>query len=201
MFGKLFHYRYEKIKTSILLIVILSIISTLLCSFNPILENNRLAQGQAFDFWIGNWNINQKILTADGSYLRFPARTSVSPALDSLALVEHWEGQVQFFWEGMKKPENIKGLSVRAYDPKTQKWYIHWMDTRSPYFNTPYAGTFSGNTGVFYRDWDTTNGPRTGRITFTHVSTDSVNWSLAVSHDNRKNWTILWIMNMQRTAK
>ena len=51
----------------------------------------------AFDFWIGDWRIQQKILRQDGNWLELDAKTSVSPALDGLALVEHWEGSVQFF--------------------------------------------------------------------------------------------------------
>lgn len=159
------------------------------------------APARAFDFWVGDWNIRQRILREDGTYLEFPAKTSVSLALDGCALIEYWEGEVQFFWEGMEKPEMMKAISVRAYDPRTKKWHIHWMDTRSRHFDTPYVGDFADSGGVFYREWQTPEGARVGRITFSSISRDSVSWSLAVSSDGRQSWTPIWMMEMRRAGK
>jgi hypothetical protein len=119
---------------------------------------------RAFDFWVGDWNIRQQLLREDGTYLELPAKTSVSVALDGCALIEYWEGEVQFFWEGMEKPEMMKAISVRAYEPRTKKWHIYWMDTRSRYFDTPYVGDFADSRGEFYREWKTPEGTRVGRM-------------------------------------
>ena len=78
-----------------------------------------------------------------------PARTSVASTLDGCALIERWEGEVQFFWEGMQAPAPMQGLSVRAYDPETGRWYIHWMDTRTPRFEGPYTGRFEPSDRLF----------------------------------------------------
>ena len=156
-------------------------------------------EARAFDFWIGDWAIQQKILRPDGTWLKFEAKTSVSPILDGCAIIEHWEGTVQFFWEGMQAPEPMKGLSVRAYDPKTDRWYIHWMDSRTPRFGGPYVGGFDENRGEFFREWETPQGKRLGRITFSDITTDSVVWALAVSGDEGQTWSTLWIMEMYRT--
>lgn len=155
-------------------------------------------EARAFDFWIGDWRIEQQILAEDGSWLSFDATSSVAPAIDGCALVEHWEGEVQFFWEGMQQPAPMKGFSVRAYDPQTQKWYIHWMDTRTPHFGGAYVGNFDQDKGSFFREWETSEGKRTGRITFSDITVDSVTWELAVSTDEGQNWTPLWIMRMYR---
>ncbi len=152
-----------------------------------------------FDFWIGTWKIEQKILRKDGSWLRLHATTSVSPAIDSNALVEHWEGDVEFFWEGMNKPEHMSGLSVRAYDKRTDKWYIHWMDSRNPRFGAPYVGAFGDGKGEFYREWESARGKQRGRITFSDITDASVHWDLAVSADEGRTWKTLWIMEMKRT--
>lgn len=156
-------------------------------------------EARAFDFWIGDWRIEQQILQPDGTWLTLEARTSVSPVLDGCALVEHWEGEVQFFWEGMDQPEPMTGLSVRAYDPQSAKWYIHWMDTRTPHFGGAYTGNFRDGRGIFTREWETPQGERLGRITFSEITPRSVTWELAVSSDDGKNWTTLWIMNMERS--
>lgn len=82
---------------------------------------NSKSGARAFNFWIGEWNIRQEILQQDGTWLELPAHTSVAAALDGSALIEHWSGQVLFFWEGMTEPRAMKGLSVRAYDLQTGK--------------------------------------------------------------------------------
>jgi hypothetical protein len=115
-------------------------------------------------------------------------------------LIEYWEGEVQFFWERMEKPEMMKAISVRAYEPRTKKWYIHWMDTRSRHFDAPYVGDFADSRGEFYREWRTPEGTQVGRITFSNISRDSVSWSLAVSSDGRQSWTTMWMMEMRRAG-
>lgn len=158
------------------------------------------AVAHAFDFWIGDWDIRQRILRQDGTWLELPARTSVTPTLDGCALIEHWQGQVQFFWEGMQAPERMTGLSVRAYDPQTAKWYIHWMDTRSPRFGDPYAGGFAEGRGEFFREWETPDGERIGRITFSDIAANTVNWALAISSDGGRSWQTIWTMEMRRQS-
>lgn len=154
---------------------------------------------RAFDFWIGDWTIEQKIRARDGSWLTLPARTSVTSALDGCALVERWEGEVQFYWEGMEAPAAIRGLSVRAFDPASGEWHIHWMDTRSPRFGPPFTGGFLGGRGEFTRERDSPEGRQLTRITFSDVSEDSVHWELAVSADGGTSWSTLWIMDMRRS--
>lgn len=153
-------------------------------------------QARAFDFWIGDWRIKQKIMRRDGSWLELDAKTSVSLALDGCALIEHREGNVQFFWEGMQSVEPMTGLSVRSYDPVAGKWHIYWMDSRSPRFGAPYAGNFVNDTGEFFRAWDTPQGKSLGRITFSDITPDSVHWELAISSGEVQSWSTIWIMDM-----
>jgi hypothetical protein len=153
-----------------------------------------------FDFWIGEWTIRQRILAADGGWHELDARTTVEPTLDGCALVEHWRGDVQFFWQGMERPEPMRGLSVRAFDPATGKWAIHWMDTRTPSFGAPYVGGFDGGRGEFFRDWTTPAGERRGRITFSGIEENAVDWELAISSDGGESWSALWTMAMRRAG-
>lgn len=155
-------------------------------------------EARAFDFWIGDWEIGQEILDQDGTWLRFDAATSVSPTLDGCALIERWRGTVQFFWEGMRAPEPMQGLSIRAFDPQSGKWNIYWMDTRRPRFDGVYTGALSAGRGEFFRDWESPQGPRRGRISFSSISSDSVDWELAISADQGRTWSSLWIMHMHR---
>lgn len=151
-----------------------------------------------FDFWLGDWSIKQKILKADGKWFEADAETSVKPALDGCALVENWSGEVLFFWEGMKTPETIKGLSVRAYNAKTKKWTINWMDTRGLEFGA-HAGGFTESKGEFFRTVKNPDGNEMKtRITFSDITKSSVHWDLAVSSDSGETWRTLWIMAMTR---
>lgn len=155
-------------------------------------------QAHQFDFWLGRWKIDQKILSADGSWLELPARTSVSSALEGCALVEHWKGKVKFFWEGMKTIEPMEGLSVRAYDPQSGKWRIHWMSSRTPRFGTAFEGGFQNGAGKFFSTRQGPRGKQLSRITFSNITRNSVHWDLAVSSDDGKTWKTIWIMEMRR---
>lgn len=154
-----------------------------------------------FDFWIGDWQIDQRIRDAHGGWLEFAAETSVAPALGGKALIEHWRGRVQFFWEGMESPAEMVGLSVRAFDEQSEEWKIYWMDSRHPVFGEPYSGTFRAGEGTFVRSWLSEDGqPRQGRIRFRNIQADSVHWDLAVSTEGAQDWSVLWIMEMRRAG-
>jgi hypothetical protein len=158
------------------------------------------SQARAFDFWVGRWDIHQRILTPDGGWLEYPASTSVSRALGGLALVERWQGMVQFFWEGMVEPERMLGLSVRTYVTKRDAWSIYWMDSRNPVFGAPYVGRFQDGVGRFYRTWRADDGQRHGRIRFSDITANSVCWDLAVSSNPSDDWSEIWKMDMARSG-
>lgn len=180
------------------LILLIATLSVSQASGTQALQTCTSPEARAFDFWVGDWRIQQKILRQDGKWHSFEAKTSVSPTLDGCALIEHWEGAVQFFWEGMETPEPMKGLSVRSYDSQTGQWSIHWMDTHTPSFGSPYVGGFEEGRGEFFREWETPQGKRMGRITFSDITPDTVKWELAVSRDEGESWSTLWIMKMHR---
>lgn len=155
-------------------------------------------ESRQFDFWIGEWAIKQKILKADGKWFEAEAETSIQPVMGGCALAEHWSGEVLFFWEGMKKPKSIKGYSFRFFNPKTQKWIIHWMDTRSRQFSV-FKGGFADGKGGFFRTFKSPDGKETiARITFSDITKSSVHWDLTVSSDGGKTWQMLWVMEMTK---
>lgn len=147
-----------------------------------------------FDFWIGEWTVTQEIVTVDGDWETYAARSTVTPALDGCALVERWEGVVRFYWEGMRVPEAIEGLSVRSPGPDGT-WRIYWMDSRNPVFGEPWVGDFASGEGTFFRRGD----PSLTRIRFFDISETRVEWELAVSMDGGQTWAPLWLMHFRRT--
>lgn len=157
-----------------------------------------LTGAHAFDFWIGNWDISQRILQRDGSYIEANATTSVSPILDGHALIERWQGQARFFWTGMDTLQSIRGFSIRYFDPDSGKWNIRWMDTTSKRLGEAFTGSFHNGEGRFYHTRKTQRGTQLSRITFSAITHDSVDWHLAISNDGGSSWTALWIMKMKR---
>ncbi|MGD9967470.1 MAG: hypothetical protein AB7Q23_10080 [Hyphomonadaceae bacterium] len=155
-------------------------------------------ESRAFDFWLGEWDIAQRILNADGSWLELPAQTAVNASPNGCVLTEHWQGDVRFFWEGMTAAEPLFGYSVRTYDPSLRQWRIYWMDSHAPRFESPYVGNFENGRGEFRREFATPDGARLGRIVFDNITPETVNWELSVSSDEGQSWTALWIMEMQR---
>lgn len=160
-------------------------------------ENEIISEAQQFNFWIGNWKIKQKILQQDGSWLNLDAKTSVASTLNRQALMEHWEGDVLLFWEGMTQVESRKGLSIRAYDPKIGQWNIYWIDTQNPFFRPTYSGNFTQGKGVFFGQEQMSKSKVMGRITFSDITQNSVHWDFAISN-REEEWKTLWIMKMRK---
>ncbi len=155
-------------------------------------------ESKQFNFWIGDWDIHQKILNKDGTWLETNAFTSVKPILNGCALEEHWEGDVKFFWSGMQNIKHMKGFSIRYYNLKKKEWSIHWLDNNSLNMGAGVSGNFKNGKGEFFSEPNNANGNSTSRITFSNITKNSVHWDLAFSKDNGKTWTTIWIMAMKR---
>lgn len=158
-------------------------------------------EARQFDFWIGEWNINQKIIQKDGTWLETKAHTSVTPILSGCALEEHWRGDVKFFWQSMKEIKPMKGFSIRYYNPKEKVWYIHWMDNFGLKLGHGMKGNFKDGRGEFFTERDTPQGIQFSRITFSDIKENSVHWELALSNDNKMSWITYWTMDMTREKK
>lgn len=159
------------------------------------------AEAHQFDFWIGNWDIDQKIIQKDGSWIKTKARDSVFSILKGCAIEEHWTGNVQFFWAGMKEPKPLEGLSVRYYDTKDKKWHIFWMDNFNPTLGTGSKGNFKNGIGEFFHEQKTEKGKQISKITFSDITKNSLHWDLSISRDNGETWTKIWIMEMKRASE
>lgn len=156
------------------------------------------SEAHQFDFWIGKWKIDQKIIQKDSTWLETKAHTSVSPTLGGCALEEHWSGNVKFFWLGMKDIKPMKGFSIRYYNPKEKVWYINWMDNFGLKLRCGMKGNFNDGRGEFFTERDSPDGKQFSRITFSDIKKNSVHWELAISNDNKKSWVTYWIMDMKR---
>lgn len=150
-----------------------------------------------FDFLIGTWNIVQHVLQNDGNWLEFTACSVFNIDLDGYAVIEHWEGVTLLPWEGMTEPESRKALSIRAFEPQTKLWNIYWIDSRNRQFIPTSTGSFKdGCGGEFFSFLDPNNPQVRGRITFSNIKADSVDWDFAVSKGD--DWKKIWTMKLIR---
>lgn len=173
-----------------------------LVAFQSVVDSTNCNNDEAhqFDFWIGEWDINQTIIQKDGSWIETKAHTSVSPILNGCALEEHWSGDVKFFWMGMDSVKPMKGFSIRYFDVNAKKWDIYWMDNFGLNFGNASKGIFKDGKGEFFSERKTENGKQISRITFSNIKENSVHWDLAISNDDGKNWATIWNMEMKRSS-
>lgn len=157
-------------------------------------DTTNTCSNKDFDFWIGHWKIEQEILTAKGDMIKLKASNRVQKELNGCIITENWKGDVQFFWEGMTKAENISAYSVRSYNYTDSTWSIYWADTRSKKIGNPYIGKFIDRTGEFYR---TENNSKT-KITFSGISKNSVTWTLSLFQSQTDSWLVIWRMVFSR---
>ena len=147
-----------------------------------------------FDFWLGEWNIEQEILDKDGNYLKLPARNTVEKIVDDCVIIEKWSGDVQFFWEGMSKPEKLSALSIRTFNETDSTWSIYWIDSRIKKLSNPYIGKFNNHRGEFIREDEA----RLSKIVFYAITPDLVKWELQVYNKMNNDWTAVWKMKFIR---
>ncbi len=147
-----------------------------------------------FDFWLGRWSIAQRFASGDAAARPLPARTVVSRA-GPCALAESWQGEVLYFWAGMRAPHRIRGASLRAWDPDAGRWRIYWIDTAAGAFGAPFRGAFTDGLGEFEAPPRAPGGPAR-RIRFARRG-DAVLWELA-ARPRGGSWTTVWTMEQLR---
>lgn len=152
-------------------------------------------KSREFDFWIGEWSINNRFLQADGSWVDGgKAEARLTPILGGCALLEQWNGKL-----GGGRTQI--GFSLRAYDPKLEKWLLllNWPGGGRSSFGT-LTGTFRHGRGEFFSSSTNRSGNKTlTRYTFSDALPKSIRWDSATSQDNGQSWKTTWIMEFSRT--
>ena len=152
---------------------------------------------RAFDFWLGDWALEQRIWSGQGdAFEDYGGSSRVRAVEGGGALAESFHGVVRFFWSGMERPQRIWGASVRMYDPALSEWRIYWMDTTSRSFDRPFRGGFRGSEGEFTVADEAAG--RARRIRFQPVADDAVDWTLELRSGDQDAWRSLWEIDFRR---
>jgi len=144
-----------------------------------------------FDFWIGEWSVQNRHLQPDGSWKNGTrTRARITPVCGGAAILEEWAGPLgQSF---------MNGFSLRAWNPDAASWslVLFWTPTGNGAFGQ-LSGEFRHGRGEFFTP---SNGKSLTRYTFSDALPESVRWDSAASSDGGQTWRTDWIMEFSRTA-
>lgn len=143
-----------------------------------------------FDFWIGEWDVLNRQLQADGQWKDTDrTRARITPVCGGAGLFEEWAGPFQGGF--------MNGMSLRSYDPETELWTIllFWTMDGNGAFGRMH-GAFRHGRGEFF---STTQGEQRTRYTFSDALPNTVRWDRAQTTDGGRSWSTNWIMEFERT--
>lgn len=161
------------------------------------LSTDPAARAHDWDWLIGNWDVWHRRLKerlADNhDWQEFSGKSALWLALDGLATIDD---NVVDIPSG-----TYRGLTVRAWDPKSDQWAIWWVDGRNPtLIDPPVRGGFVGDTGVFAGPDIFKGTPVTVRFRWLDIHSARPHWDQAMSTDGGKTWETNWENFFTRTA-
>jgi len=98
-----------------------------------------------------------------------PGTLKATKVLDSCVSIE--------FFEGPYQGERIKGLGLRAFNPKLRCWEHTWTDTSSPGGFQVWRGRFEDGKIDLFGEWDDDSGQRVlSRLTWSAMTGSGAHW-------------------------
>ncbi|MEQ1498515.1 MAG: hypothetical protein ABL914_07620 [Novosphingobium sp.] len=132
---------------------------------------------QAFDFWVGDWDVYPNI--KDPAKAPLIARSRIEKLYGGCAIRENW-----------MPVQGAGGGSLNAPDPATGRWHQYWLDStggRVEFDGGPVAGAM-----VLTGFWPGVAGPgKDGliRMSYTRIDADTVRQYGQISTDHGMTWT------------
>jgi hypothetical protein len=150
-----------------------------------------------FDMFFGTWHSKQRRLkerlAGSTAWEEFDGTQVVRPLLD---------GRGNMTENVFTMPDGTvhRGVTLRAFDPESQRWSIWWLDGNHPTsIDVPVVGSFENGVGTFYSD-DTFDGkPIKVRFQWSHMTHTTLQWEQAYSPDGGKTWETNWVAYFTRT--
>jgi hypothetical protein len=149
-----------------------------------------------FDFLVGQWLAHhrklKRRLANDHEWIEFEGTLVNQPLMAGYSNVDDTV---------LKVPgAPYRGVALRSFDPKTRRWSIWWLDSRTPSepLDPPMIGSFHNGVGTFYGE-DTVNGKRVrARFIWSNITRTSGHWEQADSPDEGKTWETNWVQDITR---
>lgn len=150
-----------------------------------------------FDFYMGKWRVHHRRLTerlaGSDEWQEFESISTAWPILGGAGNIDD---------NVLELPAGTyRAISLRTYDPETDRWSIWWLDGRNPgQLDPPVVGGFKDGIGVFEGD-DTFHGqPIIVRYIWSDITATTTRWEQSFSPDGGATWEVNWIMESTRIA-
>src|ERR1043166_4366943 len=134
------------------------------------------ARFREFDFWVGDWDVRPTGQPAQGP----AARNTITKDDNGCVLTEHWSA-----------PSGSMGQSFNIFDRSYGVWRQTWVDNVGG--QNDYRGGLKEGNMVFLGDTPIPGGGLgrvPTRLTFFHISADSVRQFSEVSTDSARTWQV-----------
>jgi hypothetical protein len=147
-----------------------------------------------FDFLTGSWTVANRTLTkvfvGCEDWSEFPATARSVAFFEGAASVE----------EIVFSTKELRGMSVRLFDPASGEWSIRWASSGDGVLLPPVVGRFTGGIGTFYGDEPFQGGTVRVRNVWSGITPTSARWEQAYSNDGEQTWETNWTMDLTRVA-
>ena len=150
-----------------------------------------------FDFYMGSWRVHHRRLkerlAGSDEWQEFEGTSTAWPILDGAGNIDD---------NVLELPDGAyRALSLRSYDPATDRWSIWWLDGRNPgQLDPPVVGGFADGIGTFVGQ-DTFDGrPITVRFRWSGITDRTARWEQAFSEDGAATWEVNWVMEFTRAS-
>jgi hypothetical protein len=145
-----------------------------------------------FDFLEGEWDASCRVPSKDG-WAEGRGSLTASWTLDGRVLVEHFEG----IYHGGA----LRGLGLRAFNPKTRLWEHVWTDDLEPGRFYVWRGAFRDGKIDLLAEFEDAGGTHVrSRLTWSEITAHAAHWESARSTDGGKTWQPHWVIDFRRRA-
>ncbi|HEY5805232.1 MAG TPA: hypothetical protein VIT90_16210 [Lysobacter sp.] len=152
---------------------------------------------QDWQWLLGNWDVwhrrLKERLAGSDDWEEFPGKSAFWMTMGGLGNVDD---NVIDIPSG-----SYRGMSIRAFDPRSGTWAIWWLDSRAPTrIEPPVRGGFSGDTGTFTGRDTFKDRPIVMRFRWSDVHGAKPWWEQAFSSDDGASWEVNWRNYFTRTS-
>lgn len=149
-----------------------------------------------FDFYFGRWAVrNERLkerLAGCQEWEVFEATQECRPILGGLGNLDSFDTA----WSG-----GFRGMTLRLFQPSTQRWSIYWASDRDGVLQPPVIGRFADGVGTFFGRDEHRGTPVLARFVWSQISARGAHWAQAFSTDEGKTWEENWRMQMTRLGQ
>jgi hypothetical protein len=148
-----------------------------------------------FDFEFGSWDVRLSRLVEP-----LTGSTTWAGYQGTSVVRKVWDGDANLGELNVAgAPGQIRGLSLRLYNPQTRQWNISWANSNDGLLGPAMVGGFDeSGRGEFYNQ-ETYNGQAIFvRFIFSDITKTSFQLEQAFSDDGGKTWEANWIARFTR---